>query len=132
MDKRKKAGRTLSELEEAFAMFPLASFCLDLAHARQVDSTMTEARMMIRRFGDRLRQVHMSEIDAMGHHEPLSYAGVLSGQSVAALIPEHVPVIIESVIGANEIARELIAVRRALSPKSADANAHDCDWGELA
>jgi hypothetical protein len=137
MDKRKGTGRTLAELESFFSVFPDATFCLDLAHARQIDSTMTEARLMLRRFGNRLRQVHMSELDATGHHEPLSFASVLSGQSVAALIPQDVPIIIESMVPAKDIGRELDAVQRALTARVSDvvnesSGVEYCDWGELA
>ena len=133
MDKRKRTGRTLSELETFFSMFPDATFCLDIAHARQVDSTMTEARLMLRRFGQRLRQVHMSEIDALGHHEPVSFASVLSAQSIARMIPQDVPIIIESMIRPAEIARELEMVEHALSAPAVDNTpAEQRDWGELA
>lgn len=132
MDKRKQTGRTLAELEYFFSVFPDATFCLDLAHARQVDSTMTEARLMLRRFGNRLRQVHMSEIDALGRHEPLSFASVLSSQGLAPLIPEDIPILIESVVPAKDMNREFEAVRRALTPTTRSSAAEQCDWGELA
>lgn len=133
MDKRKSTGRTTAELDVFFAAFPRATFCLDIAHARQVDSTMTEARRMLRRFGDRLRQVHISEIDAEGHHERLSLATILASQSVAGLIDESVPIIIESMIPAHDIKREIDAVRRALTPPTRDTASWQCrDWGELA
>jgi len=133
MDKRKNTGRTLGELEPFFSTFPDATFCLDLAHARQVDSTMTEARLMLRRFGNRLRQVHMSELDAACRHEPLSFASILSSQSVATLIPEDVPIIIESMVGPKDIQRELEAVQRALAAPVREVRVGDSrDWGELA
>lgn len=132
MDKRKHTGRTLGELEQFFSMFPKATFCLDLAHARQIDSTMTEARLMLRRYGDRLRQVHMSEIDALGRHEALSYASIISSQVIASLIPDEIPILVESVVPAKDIGRELEAVHRALTASVRPLVAERCDWGELA
>ncbi|MES1158045.1 MAG: hypothetical protein ABUL67_02985, partial [Haliangium ochraceum] len=72
MDKRKKTGRTADELASFFDVFPEASLCFDVAHARQVDSTMSEGRNILRRFGSRLSQIHISELDTTGHHHRLS------------------------------------------------------------
>jgi hypothetical protein len=129
MDKRKRTGRTVEELEQFFSLFPNATFCLDLAHARQVDSTMTEARRMLRRFGDRLRQLHISEIDAVGHHHGLSLASILGIQGVSRMVDASIPIIIESMVAETEIEREILSVRRALaSPQDAQL----ADWGALA
>ena len=133
MDKRKQTGRTIAELDYFFSSLPRATFCLDIAHARQIDSTMTETRQMLRRFGERLRQVHISEIDAEGHHERLSLATILASQSVAALIEQDTPIIIESMIPAKDIKREIDAVRRALTPSARESSGWEYrDWGELA
>jgi len=133
MDKRKRTGRTLAELEPFLATFSDARFCLDVGHAHQIDSTMSEARLMLRRFGDRLLQIHISEIDAQGHHNPLSIATAIAAQSIAGLIPENVPIIIESIIPPDRIDREVEAARSALRirPK-ATAKPEYFDWGELA
>lgn len=61
MDQRKTTGRTVDELRALFEIFPDATFCLDLGHARQIDPTMASALLMLRTFGDRLRQVHVSD-----------------------------------------------------------------------
>jgi len=133
MDKRKHTGRTADELAPVFAQFPKATFCLDIAHARQIDPTMIEARLMLRRFGDRLRQVHISEVDASGHHDRLSLATILTSQSLANLIDESIPVIIESMVPPDAIQREIRAVGRALTaPTKAAVEAEQADWGELA
>jgi hypothetical protein len=88
---------------------------------------------MLRRFGERLRQVHISETDAEGHHERLSLVTILASQSVAALIDENVPIIIESMIPAKDIKREIDAARRALTPSAREASGWKYrDWGELA
>ena len=78
MDKRKPTGRTPAELEIWFKEFPDASFCLDLGHARQVDPSMALSHDLISRFGDRMRQIHLSELDARSKHRPLSRSTVLA------------------------------------------------------
>ena len=54
MDKRKPIGRTMEELSDVLERFPLASLCFDIAHAHQVDPTMTEAYRILRRFRSRI------------------------------------------------------------------------------
>jgi hypothetical protein len=72
MDKRKPGGRTVRELEYWFSEFPEASFCFDIGHARQVDTCMTVAYLMLKRFLPRLRQVHISEVNTQNKHDRLS------------------------------------------------------------
>ncbi len=71
---------------------------------------------LLERFRERLRQVHISEVDPYGKHIPIGFAALLGFQKVAKLIPEDCPVIIESMISALEIERELQSVRKALTP----------------
>jgi len=107
MDKRKATGRTPEEFVSFTEALPDASFCLDLAHARQVDSTFTLARFLIARLGaDRIAQVHLSELDSRSHHAPLSMSMVAAVQEIAHWIP-GVPVILESQVAPNEIEAEL-------------------------
>jgi hypothetical protein len=72
MDKRKSIGRTANELASIFDHLPAANLCFDIGHARQVDLTMTEAYLILREFGSRLTQVHVSEVNARSKHDPLS------------------------------------------------------------
>jgi hypothetical protein len=116
MDKRKPTGRDSHELGEWFERFPEAGFCLDLGHARQCDPTMTETYFLIKHFGDRLRQLHVSDVTSRSNHDRLSRACILSFQQVAKGIPESVPVILESVIAtADDIADEVARARTALT-----------------
>jgi hypothetical protein len=132
MDKRKPTGRTMSEMDAFFARFPAATWCFDIAHARQIDSTMSEARSMLKRFGSRLCQVHISEVNDRGHHDPLSAATVRATQMVAALIDPGTPIIIESMIPEADIEREIGSVTRALTSVALPADNEPLDWGELA
>ncbi len=105
MDKRKAVGRTASELEPHFKMLPEASMCLDLGHARQVDPTLGVGRELLREFGSRITQLHLSELDAKSRHTPLSMATVWAVREIAHLIPP-VPVILESVVQPDKISKE--------------------------
>lgn len=106
MDKRKEAGRTAVELRRHFRELPEASMCLDLAHARQVDPTLGIAREIIREHGERIRQLHLSELDVASHHEPLSMAAVWAIREIAHLLPDC-PVILESMVRPDAIDSEL-------------------------
>jgi hypothetical protein len=66
MDLRKPTGRTVGELSDAFRELPAVTFCCDPGHARQVDPTMGEAMRNLRTFGDRLRQLPVSEVNSRG------------------------------------------------------------------
>ena len=106
MDKRKPDGRTAAELDKHFSHLPSASLCLDLGHARQIDPTLGVAREILRAFGDRLTQIHLSELDSKSRHAPLSMATVWAVREIARSIPPA-PVIIESMVKPDRIAKEL-------------------------
>jgi hypothetical protein len=114
MDKRKPIGRTARELDFIFEQLPEASLCFDIGHARQCDPTMTEAYLILREFGSKLRQVHVSEVNTRSKHDPLSYASMLAYQEVAHLIPMDVPIILETPIASEEIEAEIAKVRIAM------------------
>jgi hypothetical protein len=114
MDERKPAGRTVRELELLFGEFPQASFCFDIGHARQVDTSMIQGYKMLKNFSSRLRQVHISEVATLSKHGRLSLVGILGFQEVSHLIPASTPVIIESVVTQDQIGAEICRVQRAL------------------
>ena len=72
MDARKDDGRTAAELERFFDALPEAGFCFDVAHAWQIDPSMAEGQRMLDRYAGRLRHLHVSSLDAGGHHLPLT------------------------------------------------------------
>ena len=110
MDNRKTTGRTLSELRALFEAFPEATFCLDLGHARQIDPTMVSAMLMLQEFGDRLVELHISEVGAHGQHLPLGATTRQAFARVVHLVPADCPLIIESIIPPELIEHELDAV----------------------
>jgi hypothetical protein len=116
MDKRKPIGRSARELDRIFTRLPAASLCFDIGHARQFDPTMTEAWLILRDFGSKLRQVHISEVStSTSRHEPLSWASIRAFQKVAHLIPAAVPLILETpASGLPEMAAEIAKARESL------------------
>ena len=148
MDRRKHEGRSAQELCRWFDQLPNARLCLDLAHAHQCDRTMTEAFRILSNFGDRVCQLHISELDSTGHHFPLSFGSVQAFLEIASIIPADAPAILESLnpkqgekdelqqewiereaalaraaIGRSEVSRELPTSRMQipLSPASVPA-----------
>ncbi|MBV8545064.1 MAG: hypothetical protein JO088_10010 [Acidobacteria bacterium] len=116
-------GRTVPELQILFDTFPEATFCLDLGHARQIDPTMASAILMLREFGPRLRQLHVSDVGPRGEHLPLGATARNSFARVARFVPDHCPLIIESIIGIDGIERELDAVIAVFEAPLAQATA---------
>ncbi len=110
MDSRKPVGRTVGELQVIFNELPEARLCFDIAHARQVDSSMTEGFRILEMYGDRLSQVHLSEINSVGRHFPMSFAAKRAYEPFAPRLVD-VPVIIESMVEATEIVTELEKAR---------------------
>jgi hypothetical protein len=120
MDKRKPIGRTVRELLCLFDLFPNARFCFDIGHARQIDPTMTEAALLLRTFGDRLAEVHISEVNTASRHDPISLNAASAFQSVAKYIPTEIPIILEPLIdeGQSDLETEMRRAREALSVNS--------------
>lgn len=108
MDKRKPIGRTAENLERIFDSLPNASFCLDLAHARQVDPTMMEAYLMLKKFGHRLSQLHVSDVNSQSLHESLNVDALFAYKRISKFIPKDIPVIIESPVTEDKIKLEIV------------------------
>lgn len=123
MDKRKPIGQTAIQLQQMFEKLPDASFCMDLGHARQVDPTMTEAFLILRRFRSRLKQLHISEVNSDSRHGEITLEAFIAFRKVAELIPEDVPVIVESRVPKPDIDREVRLVREIL-----DSPVRRNDW----
>ena len=111
MDIRKRTGRTVAEMRAAFAALPEAGFCLDLGHARQIDPTMGVAIEMLRDFGSRLRQLHVSEVGTFGEHRRLGYLARTAFRKVVRYVPGDIPVILESIVAESDIMDELRTAR---------------------
>jgi len=107
MDKRKPIGRTTADLEAIFELLPEASLCLDLAHVRQVDPTMTEATIMVKRLRHRVKQLHVSDVNSRSIHEPLNLEAIFAFRKVAHFIDPAVPIVLESPVPKERIEFEM-------------------------
>ena len=125
MDKRKRIGQTANDLAPIFDKLPQASLCLDLGHARQVDPTMSEAVAILNSLGNRLKQLHVSEVNAQSKHDPLTLEAVIAYQRVSQVIPRDVPIILESRVEEAQIDLEIENALSALNPADALALAGD-------
>ena len=114
MDSRKPTGRTAKELFKFFVDLPDAKLCFDIAHARQVDPTMTEATSILSEFGNRLVQTHLSELNSKGKHFAMSFGAKRAYEMFAAILSQ-VPVILESVVSEAEIAAEISETEKILN-----------------
>jgi len=115
MDKRKKIGRTATQLKQFFEKLPDATFCFDIGHARQVDPTMQEAESFLQLFQDRLRQVHMSYVNSQSRHERLNFESILAYQRVAPWINESVPIILETPVEKCNIDAEISSAEKVFN-----------------
>lgn len=111
MDKRKPIGRTVTELLPLFARLPETGMCFDIAHARQVDGSMTEAYQLLRRFEARIRQVHVSEVATDSRHARMSPLAEMDYLEVVALVPADAAIIIEAPVEVAQMEEELARVR---------------------
>jgi hypothetical protein len=111
MDARKSTGRNRDELIHFFEALPDATFCLDLGHARQLDRSMDLARELITAFGERLVQLHVSEVGPGGEHSPIARDSARAFEQIAVSLPAHAAVIIESPLDPAGMLGELELVR---------------------
>jgi endonuclease IV len=124
MDKRKAIGRTVEELSDLYQRFPAAGLCFDIAHAHQVDTSMTEAYRILRAFKARIRQLHISEVTSSSKHDRISESALRSFQTVADQLPKDVPVILESPVSPFEAVSELRQASRLFEPMTRPRVAH--------
>ena len=118
MDRRKPLGRMAAELRAIFDQLPQATFCFDLGRARQSDPTMAGAHLVLREFGPKLCQLRLSEPNSQGKCDPLSATSIRAFQEVAHLVPEDVPLILETPVAEDRIEAEIAKVRSALPSHS--------------
>jgi len=67
---------------------------------------MTAAALLLRRFGNRLTQVHMSEVTSSSREGAISLTALTAFREVAHLLPDEVPIILETVIPADQIDKQ--------------------------
>ncbi len=95
MDVNKAFGREPADLEKVFGRFPEAGLCLDVAHVWTNDRSLGLGIELLRAFGDRLRQVHLSGIEADGTHRPTTAEDLELYEPLLSRCA-HVPWVLES------------------------------------
>jgi Xylose isomerase-like TIM barrel len=115
-DGRKAIGRSAGELLEVFSQLPKAGLCLDIGHARQIDPTMVEAQRILVAFGDRLAQLHVSEVDSTSKHRAIGGGASLAYQSLFRARAVDVPAILESPVSPENISEEIEFAYAMLCP----------------
>lgn len=118
MDKRKPVGRSADELALIFELLPQARLCLDVGHSRQVDPSMLETWQILKVHGHRLAEIHLSEVNCASEHEPLNRLAIRAFQRIAHLVPDDVPIILESPVSSDRIASEIRHARQALPSRA--------------
>ncbi len=122
MDKRKRVGRTALELQWYFDRLPESQLCFDIGHARQIDPTMLEAEKILRQFGERLKEVHLSLVTSSSSHERLKYECMVAFQRVAHLINPDAAIILETPVIESEMSDELEKAAAILNYGRGDSN----------
>jgi hypothetical protein len=107
MDKRKPIGRTVEELERIFEKLPEAQMCFDIAHARQVDTSMTEAYRLAKVFHGRIKQIHISVVSTSSKHDVISTNVAHAFHEVSYLIPSTIPAILETPVNGDRFMEQL-------------------------
>jgi len=98
MDRRKAIGRTPGELKAIFNRLPKARMCLDVAHARQLDTSLMLLWDLVRTFADRIAEVHISELDSRCRHQPMSRSALMDFRQILGRGIRSAPVIVESML----------------------------------
>ena len=107
MDHRKPIGRTADELEQVFAKLPKARLCFDIGHAHEIDRSMSLAYEIVKRFRNRIAHIHASEVSDECEHRAFSASSHAAFAKLADLIPETVPVILETDVAENRVGGQL-------------------------
>ena len=111
MDRRKAIGRTVDDLKNIFHNLPHARLCLDVAHARQLDTTLVVLFNMMRSFDDRIAEIHISELDSRCRHQPMSKAAVYDYQQMIGRCFRTAPVIVESMLDGERRSERMNEIR---------------------
>jgi hypothetical protein len=106
MDGRKPVGRNVEELQNIFDRLPLARFCFDVGHAKQIDPTMKLAQDLLNAFGSRLSEFHVSDVNEHFAHVRLSRESMQLYGPLLQQFP-HVPIILETPVAGEEMTEQL-------------------------
>jgi hypothetical protein len=95
MDVTKEFGRAGDDLADVFDRFPKAGLCLDVAHVWTNDPSLSLGHELLDALGGRLRQLHVSGIEADGTHRPTTREDLELYEPLLARCA-HVPWLLET------------------------------------
>lgn len=123
MDRRKDVGRYVVDLDAIFRILPDAKFCLDVAHARQVDPSMTECLRMVESFRNRLCHLHLSGVATSSKHEPLSFVFWYAFRRLAESLPANVPIVLETPVDPADARSQVMQAQELFAKEKGDQKA---------
>jgi hypothetical protein len=81
--------------------------CFDIAHARQVDTSMTVAYRIIQAFRGIIKQIHISTVNTSSRNDVITPSAAHSFRAVASLLPTAIPAIVETPVRDGQLAEQL-------------------------
>jgi sugar phosphate isomerase/epimerase len=112
MDHRKPIGRSADELTMVFQELPRAKLCFDIGHAHEMDRSMSLAYEILKRFRDRVVQVHASEVSDKCEHRAFSASSAAAFARLSPFLPEEAAVILETVVPKAGAAEQMAKAQR--------------------
>jgi DNA-binding transcriptional regulator LsrR (DeoR family) len=76
---------------------------------------MSQAAAILELFRERLGEVHLSSVNTLGLHESLTFSAIQAFGEIANLIPQDVPIILESPVSREQIEDEAAVAEMLLS-----------------
>jgi len=107
MDHRKPIGRSADELEMVFKELPRAKLCFDIGHAHEMDRSMSMAYEILKRFRDRIVQIHASEVSDKCEHRAFSASSAAAFARLSPFLPREATIILETVVPKTEAQEQM-------------------------
>jgi len=111
MDDKKVSHQKPKDFEKIFPLSAEYRLVLDVNHIYTNDKSMKLAERFYEKFGDRISQFHVSGYT--GYHDPLFKTG--QTEIVKAISDFNIPMIIESVISAEDLEKERNCIIKLIS-----------------
>lgn len=118
MDHRKPIGRSADELDVVFRELPEARLCFDIGHAHEMDRSMSLGYEIVRRFGDRIAQIHASEVSDDCEHRPFSASSEVAFARISRMLPATAAVILETVVQPSGAHEQMMKARAIFEEES--------------
>jgi len=95
MDNSRFYGKTVEDMVHIFNELPDASMCLDVGHTRQIDPTMQLCKDLCIKFGNKIKEMHFSEVDVVTcGHKAITSSTLKAFEGISNYLPPC-PIILE-------------------------------------